>query len=566
MFKQGALFGVSSYFLIDLFTVILLKITLPYMKKSWMLMTLLIAFSMVFGQPGNKPSLTILFIPLDDRPPCLQFTLRMALIGDAEIITPPKEILGRFTKAGQSDEIIKWMKKQDLKSFDAAIISVDMLVYGGLVASRAHDVENAAALARIHVLRDIHKKAPELPLYVQNVIMRLAPTADGKNESYRTDLAKWAEISVIADKKSREETRKLESKIPAEALAGYKKARQRNLLINLKSIEFVRSGIIRYLILSQDDAKPVGIHVADRQRLNKEILHKRLTNKIAVQPGADEVSMLLLARALNEDYKYAPGIKPIFSSGRAASTVMPFEDKPLDETVRFHIRATGSRELVDEKQADLLFYVFASRHEPGRAVSFAAEIEEKVRQGRSVIVADIDPIGNVQGGDSAFTIELGNRGLFSEINGYASWNTAANTIGTALPQGVIFSLAKARLFKNNSMIDRIWAAQNWFTFHRVLDDYYFHGLERLNVNKHFGQSGLSSTILDETTKKQFENYAMVRLSKSFHDLSRMYFGKTTNGRQNTVKCQQPADMSFRLPWNRTFEAEIDFKLDCKVAR
>jgi len=513
-------------------------------------------------QVTSKPSVKVLFIPLDDRPPCLQFTVKMGEIGNADVVTPPKELLGRFTTAGQSDKIIKWLKQQDLKSFDAAIISLDMLVYGGLVASRAYNIEALQALQRVEVMREIRKKAPKVRVFVQNVIMRLAPTADGKNEAYRADLAKWAEVSVINDEKSKAETKELETKLPAEALANYKMARQRNLKVNLKAIDFVGSGIIDYLILSQDDAKPVGVHVADRVQLVTETKRLGLTGKIALQPGADEVSMLLLARALNQYCKITPKIKAVYSSAIASNTVMPFEDKPLKETVGYHIKATGSQEVQDEKQADMLFYVFASRRDSGRATSFAAEIEAKIRQGKRIIVADIDPVGNVQGGDSAFTNELGRRELFADLNSYASWNTAANTIGTTLPQGVIFNIAEAKLLNNKAIANRIWTAQNWFTFHRVLDDYYFHGLERSRINKHFGQQGLSSKILDDKANEQVENYATELLSKSFYELGKIYSQKLPNSRQLNVQCQQPSNMSFKLPWNRTFEAEINFDMDC----
>lgn len=532
------------------------------MKKLLFLITLLFAVFYAFAQGSPKPSVRVLFIPLDDRPPCLQFTQQMGAIGKADVITPPKELLGRFTTAGQSYKIIEWLQKQDLGSFTAAIISLDMLVYGGLVASRVEDVETSLALKRIEVMREIRKKAPGLRVYVQSVIMRLAPTADGKNEAYRADLAKWAEVSVNSDDSSKAETAVLETKIPAEGLANYKRARQRNLKINIKAIEFVRAGIIDYLILSQDDAKPVGIHVADRVKLMAETKRLGVTAKIAVQPGADEVSMLLLARALNQYYKISPKIKAVYSSFLAATTVMPFEDKPLKETVSYHIKATGSQEVQGEKEADLLFYVFASRHDAGRAASFAVEIENKIKQGKRIIVADIDPVGNVQGGDSAFTTELGSRGLFPELNGYASWNTAANTIGTTLPQGIIFNAAEAKLLANKAILDRIWTAQNWFTFHRVLDDYYFHGLRRLQVNKHFGQSGLSSKNLDDTTNKQVEDYATQLLLKSFTELSNTYARKIRNSRQQNVQCGPPSNMSFTLPWNRTFEAEINFDMGC----
>ncbi|MEJ7740688.1 MAG: DUF4127 family protein [Chitinophagaceae bacterium] len=536
------------------------------MKKLITLAIVFFAMIPALAQIHSSPSVKILFVPLDDRPPCLQFTRQMGLIGDAHIVTPPKEFLGRFTTPGESDKIISWLKQQDLRSFNAAIISLDMVVYGGLVGSRAHHVETGLALQRIEVIREIHKKAPGLRLYVQNVIMRLAPTADGKNEAYRAALAKWAEISVNSDDKSKAETSILASSIPAKALASYRMARLRNVQINLKAVQFVQSGIIDFLILSQDDAKPIGIHVAERLKLVAAIKKAGLTNKIAVQPGADEVSMLLLARALNQHYRFLPKIKPVYSSAVAANNVMPFEDKPLKETVSYHIKATGSQEVENENQADLLFYVFASRHETGRAASFAAEIEDRVRQGNRVIVADIDPVGNVQGGDSAFTNELGRRGLFPELNGYASWNTAANTIGTTLPQGIIFILSERKLLNNKAIADRIWTAQNWFTFHRILDDYYFHGLERLNLNKHFGQDKLSSKILDDSTNKQVENYATELLLKSFNELSNLYAHKMATSRQKNVSCQQPSNMNFKLPWNRTFEAEINFDMQCSLNR
>ncbi len=43
-------------------------------------------------EPALKPS--ILFIPLDARPPCLKMTKKMGLIGNAELISRPMSILG----------------------------------------------------------------------------------------------------------------------------------------------------------------------------------------------------------------------------------------------------------------------------------------------------------------------------------------------------------------------------------------------------------------------------------------------------------------------------------------
>jgi hypothetical protein len=524
---------------------------------------ILLASFAVCAQNQSKQRTKILLIPMDERPPCLQFTEKMGLIGDAEVVSPPKELLGKFTVPGQSDKIISWLQGQDLKSFDAAIVSVDMLAYGGLVAMRSYSGTTAAeALKRVEFLREIKRRAPKLDLYVQSVIMRLAPTGDGKNDAYRDKLANWAEISPYAETKAG--TAKLEKEIPAEVLTDYKLARERDLKINLRTIELARENVIDYLILSQDDAKPRGIHVADREKLIAETSRLRLTEKIAVQPGADEVSMLLLARALNKRFGFSPKIKAFYSSEELGDKVMPYEDRPLRQTVSFHIRATGSREVERETEADLLFYVYASRFETGRASSFAEEIAAKVKNGRKVIVADVDPKGDVQGGDPVFTDELGKRNLFPELNSYASWNTAGNTIGTTLPQGVVFALAQSKLMKSKDVAARVWTAQNWFTFHRVLDDFYYHTLVRIKAKDFIAQNKWNSLRLSDEATVRVEDFSRKLLRDSFADLTRIYFGKRSTDRQKNVQCEKPANFSFELPWNRTFEAEIDFDLQCRL--
>lgn len=505
----------------------------------------------------------VLLVPLDDRPPCLQFPVRMGRIGDAEVVAPPKELLGKFTTPGQSDKIGEWLKAQDLKRFDAAIISLDMTAYGGLVAMRRYgDATAEAALRRIEILREIKKRAPKLSVYVQSVIMRLAPTGDGKNEAYREKLSRWAEISPYAESKT--ETAKLEREIPAEVLTDYKRARERDLRVNLKAVEMVGDGAIDYLILSQDDAKPRGIHVADRERLIAEIAKRKLAAKIAVQPGADEVAMLLLARALNKKSKFAPTVKAVYSSDELANKAMPFEDRALRETVGFHIKAVGARQVEDERDADLLFYVYASRFEAGRAASFAEEIAREIKNGRRIIVADIDPKGDVQGGDAKFTRALGEQSVFTDLNGYASWNTAGNTIGTTLPQGVIFALAQAKLMRSKEAANRVSTAQNWFTFHRVLDDYYYHTEVRAKAKNFIAENKWNAMRLSDEQTETVEKFSLKPIQDAFAELSEVYFRRAANGSQKNVICEKPSNLTFDLPWNRTFEADVDFYLRCQI--
>jgi hypothetical protein len=516
----------------------------------------------------TKLTSRVLLIPLDDRPPCLQMPVKMGLIGDVEVVTPPRNLLGRFTEFGKSDEIIKWLKTQNMKSFDAAIISLDMLAYGGLVAMREYETSESEAMNRVKFVRQIRKLAPKMPIYGSSVIMRLAPTGNVVNESYRANLAKWAEISV--DESKRAETAELEKKIPAEALEKYKKARQRDLKLNLYSVELVRDKVIDYLILSQDDAKPNGVHIADRENLIDYVKTLNLGEKVAIQPGADEVSMLLLARTMTDKYKYRPKIKAIYSDEKIADQIMPYEDRPLRKTVSFHIKAVGAMEVENEKQADILFYVFVSRFESGKAESFSDLIKEQfalaMERKTPYIIADVDSKGEIQGADIRFTELLKSKLAFMQILGYASWNTAGNTIGTALPHGVLFNLSnkillrprsnyisKAEGLRLNKIETRITYAQTWFLLNRLLDDYVYHSVVRPQAIK-FGQSkGWNVFRFDAEQTKAVEEFSFPKIRsevwKSLNSFSRY--------------CENVETFSFTLPWGRTFEAEIDYKLNCK---
>ncbi len=197
--------------------------------------------------------------------------------------------------------------------------------------------------------------------------------------------------------------------------------------------------------MSQDDAKPRGVHLADRAAVTQAVLDRALTGRVGIQPGADEVAMLLLARAVLERRGLAPTVRATYSTERARTMVAPFEDRPLHETVSFQLAAAGASEIrAASGTADLDLYVFASRHDEGVPAAFAARIASDVEAGRRAIVADVDPKGDVQGASAAFTDALLAAQVFRSLFGYASWNTAGNTLGTAIPHGLL-AWAGARL-------------------------------------------------------------------------------------------------------------------------
>ena len=80
----------------------------------------------------------VLYIPLDDRACNSRFPGLMAQIGGVcQVVTPPVEMLGQLKTPANTDELWQWIFENG-KDCVAAVLSVDMLMYGNLVWSRLH--------------------------------------------------------------------------------------------------------------------------------------------------------------------------------------------------------------------------------------------------------------------------------------------------------------------------------------------------------------------------------------------------------------------------------------------
>ena len=536
------------------------------------LVLLVLAFATGPPATAQQPApMRVALVPLDDRPVCLQYPELMAPLAHATVVAPPRPTLGRFTTPGDTAAIGRWLASLDLSSIDALIVSVDMLAYGGLVASRVHDVGVDVALARLDVLRDIRRRRPGLPIYGFSVIMRLAPTADGANEAWRTKLSRWADVSPYAatDPAIAADVEALERDIPTAALAGYKAARARNLRVNHASLDLLADGVFTHLVLSQDDAKPRGVHVVDRESLSRAVAERNLGNRAGLQPGADEVAMLLLARAVLTHHGIRPPMHAVYSTDAARTMVAPFEDRALHETVSFHIETAGAVEAPAADAADLSFYVFASRHDEGVPQSFARDVHAAVEAGRRVVVADVDPKGDVQGASVAFTEALLADDVPPRLYGYASWNTAGNTIGTAIPHGLLHHAGMVLASRCRSEAWQALAkAQVRFLLHRLVNDYAWQGVVRQQVNAALRAEGRSSLWLREHAGEVEDDIAG-RLAAPFNRLASEFMARPlrlgTQGQTSLELHLRKAGLSsLSLPWARTFEALIEIDLEAEV--
>jgi hypothetical protein len=531
--------------------------------------------------PPMPKRLRIALVPLDDRPVCLQYPRMLAGLAHAEVVTPPVDLLGRFTRPGDADAIARWLRTQDWSTVDALIVSIDMLAYGGLVASRVHGVDAATALARLDVVRDLHAAHPGLPIYGSSVIMRLAPTAHEANQAWRDALARYAELSsgLATDAPAGRpdpgapmtplEARELDAlrrAIPNAALRDYERARTRNRHVNLAAVSLVADGVLRYLVVSQDDARPRGLHLQDRAAVMERVRVERLDGRVGVQPGADEVSMLLLSRAVLAARGLAPSVQAVFSSEQAREMVAPYEDRQLHETVRFQLQAAGATSagarLAD---VDLDLFVFASRHDAGAGAEFASRVTSAIARGRRLIVADVDPKGDVQGASPALAEPLLAAGAFPRLYGYSSWNTAGNTVGTALAHGL---LAWAGATMTTRCTSPAWGAladaRATFMLHRLLNDYEYQGVLRPRLNASLRAASRTPEWLRAhapAVAAGIRDDLAPRLASFASAFSAgAWEPPAPRPTDVAVRISAPRDLAVKLPWDRTFEADITFDL------
>jgi hypothetical protein len=148
------------------------------------------------------------------------------------------------------------------------------------------------------------------------------------------------------------------------------------------------------------------------------------------------------------------------------------------------------------------------------------------------------------------------------LAGYASWNTAGNTIGTALPHGLIYSMAVDRLALPSIQLE---SAQQKFLLHRLIDDYAYHSLVRPDAVVFAGEKRLNPNLLEGNGKSLVEtsirNWMRPHVASIWKEFAlRQVEIIRVGGRGADVVPVELTDFSFSLPWGRTFEAEINFNL------
>lgn len=80
-----------------------------------------------------------LLIPLDERPCNYQYPQMIAQTNhQIELIVPPQSLLGNKKESAPLEKLDRFIYEH-IHQVDNMVLSIDMLVYGGLIPSRLHN-------------------------------------------------------------------------------------------------------------------------------------------------------------------------------------------------------------------------------------------------------------------------------------------------------------------------------------------------------------------------------------------------------------------------------------------
>lgn len=440
----------------------------------------------------------IAFLPIDNRPVC--YTLPKIIAGidnDLEFYIPERKYLGDLTKSADTQALFEWL--ENLPQTDAVILSLDTLIYGGLIPSRRCNDSFEKLQVKVERLKTILKNK-NTKIYAFSSIMRISN--NNYNEEEKEYWSQWGkkifEYSYNFHKNGTKTTQ-----IPQDILNDYLKTRTRNFEINKLYLQMQKDRLFEFLVFSKDDCSEYGLNVMEAEMLENSGGY--------VKTGADEIPLSLLSRAITKKIK----IYPVFLEKESKNLISNYEDISVENSVKGQIELAGCEVCENEQDADILLYLNNFKNNQGEIVM---KIETEHFNSsfsptqKPYMIADIR---FANGADNQFVKELfKNKINDKNFYGYSAWNTTANSLGS------LICGAKYKFCAKNYNEENFEKLQ----ITRFLDDWAY----QANVRQ----------MLKTTDENELKT-----LMKEYEKILEKFLN--TN-----------IDVKYSFPWHRLFEVEV----------
>lgn len=488
-----------------------------------------------------------IILPIDNRPITYLFPQLVCAIAGVDAVMPPRSVMGSLTTGAAPDAILDWLNATIQSApADALIASIDALVYGGLITSRRTDTPLSDLLNRTKAIERWRRiGGKQLNIFAQSSIMRISDNYDNTEEKqywsrFGRQIFAWSEAMhrlrcQPVGAPTSNEVAVLEAKIDEPVRRDYLATRWRNHQINRRLVDYVKLGLIDYLVFSQDDSGQYGLNVLEKELLLAESQAKGARN-VAAYAGADEVLLTLLSRWFVTMTQKAPRVVLHFSPENGASIMSRYEGQALGESVANQMRAAGlvvcePGEPTDAADFTVIVHTSGSRqgdhiHLSGEPDLTSLPSEDAVKKtmqlleqaAGGVVLCDV---AYANGADPLLVAALlERRDLMAKLWGYAGWNTSGNTIGSALSMGTAWWYAQQE--RSKAATDQFRKAA---MFVRFSDDWAYQTQVRRQ---------LQSPDQEEVSRLMKPHLERIAAALEY----------------------TPGPVRMGLPWNRTFEIEV----------
>jgi hypothetical protein len=326
-------------------------------------------------------------------------------------------------------------------------------------------------------------------------------------------------------------------------------------------MKMTKTGPVDYLIIGQDDAKPDGPQIQENAKLREFAKYIELDEKAYFCEGIDQHGNILVSRAILSDLNFKPKVRIVYSDGDGKKAYALYESKPIEESLADQLFASGAVHVKTGEEFDYTLYVNTPKRRRNTFQAFMRNLKDEIDQGFPVAVADIN-FGVDGTSDEELFAGLSEERRAHKLLAFAGWNTAGNTIGTAIPAANVF--LSGRALETDALPREV--AQREFLLHRMIDDYAYHKYTRPAAYKLIDKyQNQRDEVYGDTFDRvnQFVEEDLKKYARQLFDLQ--FEGKTFFASNKEYRISGMDSLNVYLPWPRAYEAAIDFKFQVEPA-
>lgn len=500
-----------------------------------------------------EPTTTAALVPLDSRPVCTRLPQQIAHLAGTNLRLPPASILDQYRKPAAQAPLLAWLTVQSQQYPASIYAAADMLLSGGLIASRKQSQNPQERQALLQQLKALSAKQKQTSWYYFSLIPRLLVSNELIPDCwYQFHLQKYSQLYHIAqelnDYPATTELQYYTEKIPAEILTKYKSLYQENFNFNCQLLTLTDNATI---VIGQDDGSPWGLPSLSYQQLEAITAKNK---QVHMTYGADEIASMLIARDYLSRKSLRPRIALHYAHPSIPSLYMPYQATNVDNVLQEKINFLNAEITDNEDKADLILYVNCGHDSYRPSKNEAQQLQELLQAKKPVALIDLS--ANFEENELLMPLLLQNNVPIMQLTAYAGWNTFSNSAGTVLPEALIF-LARQNESNNTQRLALHKERADLLCRH-FLDDYAYQKQFHARLKTKLLGLNIEPTDLQPKEKAYAQalanSFVRSRARELLHqNLGQMPFYQDDNHAYYLTQL----DVKTTFPWSRIFEVQLE---------